>query len=418
MPFSLRSTFVQIGVRCLPMNVSIKHGKTRGQYGLMVVLLLIAGIGAYLGFKPKENDQNNQATVSVIVDDIEENVTAQGKLEPKEYVDVGAQVTGQLQKLYVDIGDDVKTGQLLVEIDPRVYAARVAADEANIKNLQAQLAGQEANVVFARQQFERYRELMKSKGVSEQDFQNSEFNLKKAVATAAAIQAQIEQVQSTLQGDRTNLGFTKIYAPIDGTVVTRTARLGQTLNANQTTPMILQLAKLDAMTVRAQVAEADVMRLKPGLPVYFTTLGAGDRRWHGEVRQIMPSPEVVNNVVLYNVLVDVDNHDRQLMSGMSTQMFFVLGSAKQVPLLPIAALGARVPEADNDQGRAYRVKAMTKAGEVLEKVVHVGLRNRRFAEIRDGIDVGAKVLSQARNGQQNDGKKKDRGYPTAGVPRL
>lgn len=367
--------------------------------------------------QPKQDDEQNQATFEVVVGDIEENVTAQGKLEPKEYVDVGAQVTGQLQKLYVDIGDNVKLGQLLAEIDPRVYAARVQADEANIKNLQAQLTGQRAEVVFARQQYERNRELMTSKGVSEQDFQNTEFNLKQAVATADAIQAQIEQVQSTLSGDRTNLGYTKIYAPMDGTVVARTARLGQTLNANQTTPMILQLAKLDAMTVRAQVAEADIMRLKPGLPVYFNTLGAGERRWHGSVRQILPSPEVINNVVLYNVLVDVDNRDRQLMSGMSTQMFFVLGKAENVPLIPAATLGQRLPKADNEKGRAYKVKVVTDSG-IQEKVVHIGLQTRRYAEATDGIEAGTKLLSLLRRDEKGNGAKKGGSYPMASTPKL
>ena len=204
---------------------------------------------------------------------------------------------------------------------------------------------------------------------------------------------------------------------MDGTVVTRTARLGQTLNANQTTPMILQLAKLDAMTVRAQVAEADVMRLKPDLPVYFTTLGAADRRWQGKVRQILPSPEVVNNVVLYNVLVDADNRDRQLMSGMSTQMFFVLGSAKDAMLIPIAALGQRLPGQDNAKGRAYQVKLVVEQG-LQEKTVHVGLLNRRFAEIRDGVDAGDKLLSLSRLEEKSKEKNKSKGYPTAGVPRL
>jgi macrolide-specific efflux system membrane fusion protein len=131
----------------------------------------------------------------------------------------------------------------------------------------------------------------------------------------------------------------------------------------------------------------------------------------------MPSPEVVNNVVLYNVLVDVDNRDRQLMSGMSTQMFFVLGSAKQVPLLSIAALGPRMPEADNEKGRAYRVKLWSGDG-VQETVVHVGLLNRRFAEIRDGVSVGTKLQPLLKLEDKASGKKKDKGYPTAGVPRL
>ncbi len=382
---------------------------------IFLILLIVAVAVGYGLLRPKQSKDEIKNTVTVTLGDIEENVTAQGKLEPKEYVDVGAQVTGQLQKIYVEIGDNVTAGQLLAQIDPRIYAARVQADEANIKNLQAQLVGQQAQVVFSQQQYDRNHELLKSKGVSQQDFQTSEFNLKKAVATSASLQAQIEQVQSTLTGDKTNLGYTKIYASMDSTVVDQKAREGQTLNANQQTPMILQLARLDTMTVRAQVAEADVMRLKPELSVYFSTLGSSERRWQGKVRQILPTPEVINNVVLYDVLVDVDNHDRQLMTGMSTQMFFVLGKAEQVPQIPVAALGARLRNEDNQNGAAYKVKEITVQG-AQEKTVHIGLKTRRFAEIRDGVAVGAKLQSLVKTGDKD--KKKDKGYPAAGVPRL
>jgi membrane fusion protein, macrolide-specific efflux system len=382
---------------------------------IAVAVALAIIIAGYWLLQPNRSKEDDKNIVTVTLGDIEENVTAQGKLEPKEYVDVGAQVTGQLQKIYVQIGDNVTAGQLLAQIDPRIYAAKVQADEANIKNLQAQLIGQQAQVVFARQQFERNRELLKSKGVSQFDFQNSDFTLKMAVATAASISAQIEQLQSALSGDKTNLGYTKIYASMNSTMVDQKAREGQTLNANQTTPTILQLAKLDIMTVRAQVAEADVMRLRPALPVYFSTLGSGDRRWQATIRQILPTPEIINNVVLYDVLVDVDNHDRQLMTGMSTQMFFVLGMAEQAPLIPIAALGKRLSEEDNQNGAAYRIKAVTEQG-VQEKTIHIGLRTRRFAEIRDGLAVGAKLQTVVRiNDKAN---KKDQGYPTSGVPRL
>ncbi len=377
------------------------------------MLLTAAGAMGFSLLQPKQSKDADKNTVTVTLGDIEENVTAQGKLEPKEYVDVGAQVTGQLQKIYVQIGDNVSAGQLLAQIDPRIYAARVQADEANIKNLQAQLVGQQAQIVFSQQQYERNRQLLKTNGISQQDYQNAEFNLKKAVATADSIQAQIEQLQSALSGDKTNLGYTKIFASMESTVVDQKAREGQTLNANQQTPTILQLAKLDTMTVRAQVAEADVMRLKPDLPVYFSTLGSGERRWQGKVRQILPTPEVINNVVLYNVLVDVDNHDRQLMTGMSTQMFFVLGKAEQVAQIPVSALGAHVRNEDNANGAAYRVKEVTEHG-VQDKIVHVGLRTRRFAEIRDGVAVGAQLQTVARS----DDKKRDKGAPAAGVPRL
>jgi len=379
--------------------------KSRRFLGLVVILSLSAGGGYFFWQKPQNIDNKRHANVTVSLGNIEENVTAQGKLEAKEYVDVGAQVTGQLQKIYVKIGDNVKEGDLLAQIDPRIYAARVQADEANIKNLQAQLIGQRAEMVFANQQYERNKELLKTHSVSEQDFQNSEFTLKKAQATVAAIEAQIEQVHSTLNGDRTNLGYTKIFASMDGTVVDQKARAGQTLNANQQTPMILQLAKLDLMTVRAQVAEADVMRLKPDLPVYFSTLGAGERRWQGVVRQILPTPQVINNVVLYDVLIDVDNQDRQLMTGMSAQIFFVLGKAENVPMLPVTALGERLPKEDNAQGMAYRIKEITATG-TEEKIVHVGLKNRRFVEIRDGVSVGSNVQQQSKSDEKNS--RKDR----------
>jgi macrolide-specific efflux system membrane fusion protein len=388
--------------------------KRRRFLSMLIIVLLSAGGGYYFLQKPKTADRENKTTVTVTLGNLEENVTAQGKLEPKEYVDVGAQVTGQLQKVYVKIGDNVTSGDLLAQIDPRIYDARVKADEASIKNLQSQLIGQRAEMVFARQQYERNKELLKTHSVSEQDFQNSEFTLKKAQATLAAIEAQIEQVQSTLSGDKTNLGYTKIYASMDGTVVDQKARAGQTLNANQQTPMILQLAKLDLMTVRAQVAEADVMRLKPDLPVYFSTLGAGERRWQGTVRQILPTPQVINNVVLYDVLIDADNQDRQLMTGMSAQIFFVLGKAENVPLLPVAALGERVPKEDNAQGIAYRVKEMTET-RTEEKIIHIGLKNRRFVEIRDGVSVGSTLQTQAKVDDKNQRKERNVAPPTGGA---
>ncbi|OAH97259.1 efflux RND transporter periplasmic adaptor subunit [Methylomonas methanica] len=402
----------------MPQSPDSSLNRRRLRWLIVFVLVIAVAVGGWYFFKqPKNADQDHVDSVEVTLGDLEENVTAQGKLEPKEYVDVGAQVTGLLQKIYVKIGDDVQTGHLLAQIDPRIYAARVAAGEANIKNLQAQLTGQQAQVVFAQQQYDRNRELLQNKGISVQDFQNSEFTLKNAKATAESLQAQIEQVQSTLNGDKTNLGFTKIFASMDGTMVDQKAREGQTLNANQTTPTILQLAKLDTMTVRAQVAEADVMRLRSDMPVYFTTLGSGERRWQGTVRQILPTPEVINNVVLYNVLVDVDNHDRQLMTGMSTQMFFVLGKAEQVPLIPVNVLGPRQRNQDQGNGHAYQVKVLTEQGPQ-DKIVQIGLRTRRFVQVLAGLAAGDRVQIAAGKEDKSKNRKKDQGYPGAGVPRL
>jgi macrolide-specific efflux system membrane fusion protein len=144
------------------------------------------------------------------------------------------------------------------------------------------------------------------------------------------------------------------------------------------------------MTVRAQVAEADVMRLRVGTDVEFTTLGALERRWHGQVRQVLPSPEVINDVVLYNVLVDVDNRDRQLMNGMSTQIFFILGRVENALAVPTSALGRRRPEQDQNDSQAYEVR-VREGDRLATRVVQVGHMSRQWAEVRQGLAEGEAV---------------------------
>lgn len=330
--------------------------------------------------------------VAVTRGDIEEIITAQGKLEPKQYVDVGSQVSGQLQKVHVEIGDEVKSSDLIAEIDPRIYQARVAADQSKIKTLEAQSRQQQAQVEQARNTLRRNEDLKKSSAISEQVYEDATTAVKIAEAQLLSVEAQIEEAQSALSGDQVNLTYTSIYAPIAGTVVLQDIREGQTLNASQSAPRIVQLADLDTMTVRAQVAEADIMRLKAGMEAYFKTLGSGDRRWTGTIRQVLPSPEVVNDVVLYNVLIDVANKDRQLMTGMSTQIFFVLGNAHDVPLVPTAALIRRAPGKDTAAGEAYQVRVREGGQAPVEKVVLVGLMDRTQAEVRSGLEVGDEVL--------------------------
>lgn len=369
---------------------------------LVIWLLLLALLGGGIyGWKTRHTDdaktkaaQAAAATTTVTRGDIEDVVTSQGKLEPKEYVDVGAQVSGQLKKIFVELGDTVKQGDLIAEIDPEILQAKVNGDEARLKTLQAQLAEQQATITFAQQQYERNERLIKQDAISKEALQNSAATYKAAQARAASLKAQIEEAASILNGDRVNLGYTKIYAPMDGTVVVQTSREGQTLNAIQTAPVIVQLANLDTMTVRAQVAEADVTSIKPNMDVYFTTLGNLTRRWHGKVRQILPTPEIINAVVLYNVLVDVDNSDRQLMSGMTTQMFFVRAQAKNVLTVPATAVGKPVPDKDSDAGKAHIVK-IPNGKTPLEQIVHIGLMNRSVAEIRDGLQDGQTILLNA-----------------------
>lgn len=386
---------------------------------IVIVLVLLgaaAGGGWYFFLRDTPGAAQEDAFRAVAIEkgNLENVVTAQGKLEPRDYVDVGAQVSGQLKKVHVEIGDVVESGQLLAEIDPEIYESRVKADEARLKTLAAQMAEQTAQLSSAKLKLDRNQKLIKSKAISQDVFEDAETAYKIAEAQIQSLQAQIEEAQSTLEGDRANLGYTTIYAPMAGTVVSQSSQEGQTLNASQSAPVLVQLANLDTMTVRAQVAEADVMNLKPDMPVYFTTLGDQDRKWNGTVRQILPSPETVNDVVLYNVLVDVDNTDRRLMTGMSTQMFFVLGKAQDTLLIPVAALGKRVPDLDNEKGKAYMVRVM-KGKAMQDSVVHIGLMDRVQAELVSGLALGDKVaLPSAAAAANIPGGAARRG----GMPRL
>lgn len=386
----------------------------------LLVLLLALGFGGYRYYTGRaESKAQARITVETVKKgDIEEVVTAQGKLEPKEYVDVGVQVSGQIKKIYPALGDTVKAGDLIAEIDPRVYEAKVEADNAHIKTLEAQLAQQQAQVRLAQQQFDRVKKLVDTHAVSEDAFDSAETALKVAKAQKDALDAQIEEQKSNLEGDKANLSYTKIYAPMDGTVVIADAKTGQTLNATQATPRVVQLANLDTMTVRAQVAEADVMRVKTGGSVYFTTLGAQDRKWTGKVRQVLPTPEVINEVVLYNVLVDVDNKDRQLMTGMSTQMFFVMGRATGVPLVPVAALGRHLAKQDDVNGAAYVVHLAAGGGRGEQKIIRIGLMNRSVAEVKEGLEEGDRVSIEVPESSPTGADSPRGGRALRGMPRL
>lgn len=359
---------------------------------ILLFLGLLAGTGYY--FWNKSNEKEAAASlyrVSTVANGtIEEVITSQGKLETKDYVDVGTQVSGQLEKLHVELGDVVQEGDLIAEIDPKIYESQVEATQARLQTLNAQRKEQEALVAQARQKFNRNDSLLKADAISKEVFEDAQTALNVAQAQLASIDAQIKEANSALEENKTNLGYTKIYAPMSGTVVAQTSREGQTLNANQSAPVIVQLANLDIMTVRAQVAEADILKIQPGMEAYFTVLGSQDRKWEGKVRQILPTPDVVNDVVLYNVLIDVDNKDRQLMINMSTQMFFTVGKAENVPIVPVAALGKRIEDQDNDQGDAYMVK-VSQNGQVSEKLIHVGLMDRTNAQVVSGLQAGDRV---------------------------
>lgn len=354
--------------------------------GLLVAVAVIVGACQFMGKSP----QDNVRTVPVMLGDLQKTVTAVGALKPKDYVDVGTQVSGRVEKVHVDIGQRVKKGELIAEIDATVYESTVRKDRAELENLKAQLRQQQAELALAQQKLTRNRAMRPSDAVSQTTVDESEAEANVAEATVESIRAQIKAADATLEGDLANLGYTKVYAPIDGTVVSQTTLEGQTVNAVQSAPIIVQVANLDVMTVWAQVAEADVGRIKSGAPAYFTTLGSPDQQWRGVVRMVQPTPETENDVVLYNVLIDVENKGGVLLPSMTVQVFFVLGEAQGVPLAPLNALQPNRAAGSN----MYRARVMTKSGPV-DREVEVGITNRSTAQIVAGLQPGEQlILSQ------------------------
>ncbi|MBN9570744.1 MAG: efflux RND transporter periplasmic adaptor subunit, partial [Alphaproteobacteria bacterium] len=283
-----------------------------------VLAILVLGLAAYFITGALNSTGEAFVTAPATRGNIENTVTALGNLQPRNYVDVGAQATGQLKKLYVNIGDTVKQGQLLAEIDPQVASAKVAVDEGNLANLRAQQNDRQAQLALANANFERQKRLLAAGATAASNYDAAE-----QAAQLNAIKAQIAASQSQLDGDKVTLGYTKIYAPMSGTVVSVSIKQGQTINSVQQAPTILQIADLTKMTVWTQVSEADVPKLKVGMPAYFTTLGQPGKRWTGVLQQIQPTPTITNNVVLYTATFDVANPDNVLMTQMTAQVFFI-----------------------------------------------------------------------------------------------
>jgi macrolide-specific efflux system membrane fusion protein len=315
--------------------------KRAGVIALFVLAALLVAGGGYYAWQTWYADDNaasSTLTVAATRGNLEDAITATGTLQPKDFVDVGTQVSGQIKRLLVDVGAIVRKGELLAEIDPSVYQAKVDGDQAQLQNQQAQLADREAQLALADLQLKRQQNLMREEATSADALQSAEAARKSSAAQVESLKAQMRQTASTLRGDQANLGYTKIYAPIAGTVVSQAAKQGQTLNANQQAPIVMRIADLSTMTVVAQVSEADIPRLRTGMDVYFTTLGGDKRRFYGKLRKIQPTPTILNNVVLYDALFDVANPNQTLMTQMTAQVFFVVSSAENAVIVPLTAL--------------------------------------------------------------------------------
>jgi macrolide-specific efflux system membrane fusion protein len=344
---------------------------------LMAALLLL-GIGGFGYHWAFGQARVVYATAAVTRGDIESTVVAAGIVQPVKYVDVGAQTSGKLKSLKVDRGDPVKADQLIAEIDPALADTALAAANAALESMTAQRALKQAQLVLAQAEGARNDELLASHLISTNDRDITQAAYDVALADVASLAAQMKEATAAIDTAKANLGYTKITAPMAGEVVSISLLEGQTLNANQSAPNILRIADIRTVTVWAQVSEADIVRVKPGLDVYFTILG-DTKRWNGQVRQILPTPELINNVVFYDVLFDIPNADGELKIQMTAQVFIVLAQAKNVLLIPVAAIG------NASEGATTQVRVLKADGKVEQRTIKIGIKSELSAEVKDGL---------------------------------
>lgn len=326
-----------------------------------VIAIVLIAAGWYF-LKPKEQPPQ-YITAEVTQGDIESSVLATGILEATKMVSVGAQVSGQVRQMYVELGDQVKQGQLIARIDSVRQENDLKTAEASIKNQMAQLAVRQANLAKVEAEYNRQKAMYAQDATSRSELESAFASYKTAQADITAINAQIEQSRLTLATAKEDLGYTQIVAPMDGTIVAIVTEEGQTVNANQSAPTIVKLAKLDTMTIKAEISEADVMKVEEGQTVYFTTLGNNEKKIYAKLRQVEPAPNSINtdsntsgssssSAVYYNALFDVPNEDGKLRIDMTAQVYIVLDEAKNVLTIPAAAIQSsnRPARANRDEG--------------------------------------------------------------------
>lgn len=367
-----------------------------------VLLTLALLVGAAWSYAARERPRP-VATAPARIGDIELSVLATGTLEPVQQVSVGAQVSGQIKSLAVVLGQQVKKGDLVAEIDslPQRNALRQA--EAGVTNLQAQRSARQAALAQARLAFKRQEQMLAQDATSREAFETAQTTLESAEAEVAALAAQLAQAKVAADTARLNLGYTRITAPIDGKVVAIVTLEGQTVNASQSAPTIVVLARLDTLTVKAEISEADVAKVQPGQPVYFTTLGDPGRRYQATLRQVEPAPTTYGSeassgsnasststaqaagAVYYYGLFDVANAEGRLRIGMTAQVHIVLGSAARVLTVPSAAL-----ESVADGSATVRVQG--EDGSISARVVQIGLADSARAQVMTGLREGERVV--------------------------
>ncbi|EHD23018.1 MULTISPECIES: efflux RND transporter periplasmic adaptor subunit [Brenneria] len=373
----------------------------------VAVGVVLAAVLVYLFLSPSDPGVN-YITATAEARDMEETVLADGTIEAQKQVSVGAQVSGQIKALHVALGDNVTQGQLLAEIDDLTQQNALKNSEAALKNVQAQRAAKLATLRNDQLAWQRQQMLMKRGVGAQADYDSAKATLDATKADIDALDAQIVQAQIAVNTAQVNLGYTKILSPMDGTIVSLPVEAGQTVNAAQSTPTIAKVANLNTMTIKAQISEADIVKIKTGMPVWFSILGEPERRYQATLRDIEPAPDSIDDdttssssssstsstssssAIYYNGLFDVNNADGVLRISMTAQVYILLSSVKNAIVVPATAL--------THQDGIHYVQVVNRQGKIESRAVTVGLNDNVYTQLRAGVSVGEHVIVSRQSG--------------------
>ncbi|MGO4171824.1 efflux RND transporter periplasmic adaptor subunit [Bosea sp. TAF32] len=378
---------------------------------LLLPALIVAAVGGYYLWQarqPAPAETVNLPTVEAAMGNVEEAVLASGALEPVRQVSVGSQATGRVVSLKVKLGDNIKAGDLIAEIDGITQQNTLRSAEADLAALKAQRAERSASLAYAEAVLARQKLMVGQNAVSRDAYENAQMTVSTTQAQIEALDAQIVSGQVKVETARANLGYTRITAPSAGTVLALVAQEGQTVNAVQSAPTVVVLGDVSTMTVKAKISEADVLRVKAGQEVYFSVLGAPEQRFPGKISFVEPAPDTLKtqnttssstasssssasstSAVYYNALFEVPNPEGRLLTSMTAQVTVIVGRAQNVVTIPSTAIRRRGPNAF--------VEVLGEDGKVEQRKVTIGLDNKIVAEIATGLKAGERVVT-ARSG--------------------
>ncbi len=342
-------------------------------------------------------------TKDIKQDTIIQYVEASGTIKPVNTIEVCTQVSGTVARIYVDYNSVVKKGDLLAELDPSLFQANVDQSEAKLRNAKAAYSKAQSTLNYKKNNYQRYKNLYAKNYVSRDDVELAQANYLQAKAEVDVARAEVSATTASLNNNLTNLGYSKITSPVDGTVISREVDVGQTVAASFNTPTLFEVAKdLTKMHIETSVSEADIGKIKVGQEVNYTLDGYQDRTFKGQVTQVRLASTTTNNVVTYTVIVSVDNSEGLVIPGMSANVSIIVGVAKDVLCVENRAL--KFTPSDNKEKFDKQGIWLLKNGLPKRYTVELGLSDDNKTQIISSeISQGDKVIisENSKNQKQN-----------------